>query len=208
MDFELTLEFRHGLELVRDLIPNPTTPPTSITITPLPIDLPSGYTLQFPGSGCETIDIVTSAITTAGSKTASIVPYTGTKKITCGKSAETLPKDITGQVWTGQCRRKYADVTESFNWTFTINPLLGQVTGTVDRALTSALTFTDKDRVIFSDIPEEYYSDPFLNVENLSLLDPKFLAKAFFWDWECQLPSGKRKRAFNGRVWITSEVTK
>lgn len=206
--FELSFEFRHGLDLVRDLIPNATTPPTAITIAPLPIDLPSGFNLQFPGSGCETIDLVTAAITTAGSSTVAIAPYTGTKKIACGKQAQTLPEDLTGQVWTGQCRRKYGDTTEVFDWTFTINPLLGQVTGSVDHALTSAIIFTDKNRVSYSDIPKNYYSAPFLEVDDWTLLDPKFFAKSFVWDWERQLPSGKPERVFNGRAWITSEVTR
>jgi hypothetical protein len=180
----------------QDVAPNS----PSIKVLPLTHDIPSGFELEFPGTGCQKIILTTSSITLAGAKTIPIQPYTGTKNIPCGKVANALPQDLTGEIWRGQCRRKISDTVIAFSWTFELIPLQGVVTGIVPAAVTEALVISDKERVVFSDIPDDFQVK-----ENFS---PAVYAKAWVYDWERVLPNGDVKCAREGLLWVVSEVTR
>lgn len=198
--FTKTVVLRHGLRLARDLRSNIQTPPTSITIVPLPIDLPSGYKLSFPLSGCNFVDLVTTAITPIGSDTVPIQPYTGKANLACNSTANTLPINLTGETWRGACRKTYEDATPLFNWSFIVDPLIGRIVGTVSATATTAIALTKKERIIYSDIPKDYQLE-----KNFR---PEIWAKAWFYDWERVLPDGRIDRVFEGRLWMTSEATR
>jgi hypothetical protein len=194
------LIYLDAVVLAQDLTANLQSPPTAIKVLPLTRDLPSGFELEFPGTGCQTIILTTTNISLAGTKTIQIQPYTGTKNITCGKAANALPQDLTGEIWRGQCRRKISDTAIAFSWAFELIPLQGVVTGTVPAAITEALVITDRERITFSDIPDDFQLR-----ENFN---PGVYAKAWVYDWERVYASGEVKRVREGLLWLTSEVTR
>jgi hypothetical protein len=197
---ETPLIFLNSVVLAQDLTANLQSPPTSIKVLPLTKDLPLGFELEFPAGGCQAIILTTSAPAILGAKTIQIQPYTGTKNIPCKKIANTLPVDLTGEIWRGQCRRKIGDTAIAFSWTFNLIPLEGAVIGVVPAAATESLIIADRERVAFSDIPEDYQSN-----ENF---DPAVLKKAWVYDWERVLANGKVKRVAEGLLWLVSEVTR
>jgi hypothetical protein len=186
--------------LAQDLTANLQSPPTAIKVLPLTRNLPSGFELEYPGTGCQTIILTTTSISLAGAKTIQIQPYTGTKNIPCGKAANALPQDLTGEIWRGQCRRKISDTAIAFAWTFELTSLQGVVVGIVPAAITEALVIADRERVTFSDIPDDFQLR-----ENF---DPAVYSKAWVYDWERVYATGDIKRAREGLLWLTSEVTR
>ncbi len=194
------LIYLHAVVLAQDLTANLQSPPTSIKVLPLTHDVPSGFELEFPLTGCQKIILTTASIALAGAKTIQIQPYTGTKNLPCGKAANGLPQDLTGEIWRGQCRRKISDPTPAFSWTFELIPLEGVVTGIVPAAVTSALIVSDRERVTFSDIPDDFQLK-----QNFR---PEIYAKAWVYDWERVFPNGEIKRARDGLLWLVSEVTR
>jgi hypothetical protein len=197
---ETPLIFLSAVVLAQDLTANSQSPPTSIKVLPLTKDLPQGFELEFSMGGCQTITLTTSAIAIAGAKTVQIQPYTGTKNIPCKKVANALPVDLTGEIWRGQCRRRIGDTEIAFSWTFNLTPLEGLVVGTVPATATESLIISDRERVAFRDIPEDFQDN-----ENF---DPAVLKKAWVYDWERVLANGKVKRAAEGLLWLVSEVTR
>lgn len=197
--FLQTFEFRHGLRLLQDLLPSTTTAINSIEIEPLPIDLPANYRLRFPIKpyrGCSVIDLVTAAVTPAGTDRVSILPYAQDTKISRGAVAQTLPQDLTGQVWRAAVRKEYADAAPLLQFDLVIDPLRGQV---VMRA-SAALTIPLLSNSIYSDLPEDLQSE--------GSFSPKAWQRSYFWDAEYELPSGDVHRAFYGRCWVIPEATR
>jgi hypothetical protein len=188
--------FLASVSLTQDVTPNS----ILIKVAPLSRDIPSGFELEFQLSGCNKITLTTASITLAGAKIIQIQPYIGAKNIPCKKIANALPVNLTGEVWRGQCRRKISDTIIAFSWTFELIPLQGLVTGIVPASVTEALIISDKERVTFADIPEDFQLR-----ENFA---PAVYAKAWVYDWERTYASGEVKRAREGLLWLTSEVTR
>ena len=201
--YKRTIDPVHGLRLAKDLRPNLSVPPASIEIDPLPVALPANYVLKFPLKGCDTLKLVTNAVTSAGSDTVSIQPYTGSATLPCGSLANTVPVDITGEIWRGSCRKKYSDLFPVFSWSIETFPSQSRIVGTVEAGVTSAIVLNDRERIIFSDVPKN---------EDDWQIEAKFKreiwAKAWFYDWERVFANGEIERVLQGRLWLTSEATK
>jgi hypothetical protein len=193
VDFVHSIELRHGLILVNDLLPGA----TSIKIRPLPIDLPANFELSFPISNGGSINLITTAIAPAGATTVPVQAYTGVSKLAWGVIAQTLPQDLTGQVWRGQVRRGYHDMDPLVSLDFVLNPLNGLVTIKAPKAKTLLLP----PNAIYSDLPST-------NLNKESSFTPALWQQSYFWDAEYSLPTGEVFRAFNGRVWVTWEATR
>lgn len=195
VDFAHTIELRHGLILANDLLPGA----TLIKIRPLPIDLPANFELSFPisnGNG-GSINLITTAITVAGATTVLVQVYGGASKLSWGVIAQTLPKDLSGQVWRGQVRRGYNDIDPLISLDFIISPLSGLITIKAPKSKTLLLP------------PNAIYSDlPTANLNKESSFTQALWQQSYFWDAEYSLPTGESFRAFNGRVWVTWEATR
>lgn len=191
VDFIHTVELLHGLVLTEDLSPGS----ALINIQPLPIDLPANFTLKFvTGSG--TTSLVTTAVTLAGATTVQVMPYTGLSKLVGGVVAKTLPKDLTGQIWKGQVRRTYTDIDPLIELDFTISPLNGLITIKAPKSKTLLLP------------PNSTYSElPTNNLDRNSGFTENVWRQGYVWDCEYAL-SGTTYRAFQGRVWVSWDVTK
>jgi hypothetical protein len=189
---------RHQLVLARDLIPNTTTPPTSIKIRAMSIDLPSGQVLTFPdpAGGCDDVELITTSITTAGSTTAAIQAYTGTKSLKCASKAPTLPRNITGQVWSGAAKSDYRSSEKILQFSFTLDPLIGLTTMIATSAATASLASNCR----YDQLPVEK------DWQNNAAFDTKILAAAYYWDAEYEW-AGKVTRALQGRLFVPAEAT-
>ena len=168
--------------------------------SPVTIEIPDSTVLDFKLSACETLSVTTNGITPVGSETITIQTYTGTKAIPALSIAKIAPIDLTGEIWRGSCRKKYSDTLPVFTWDFQITPLLGLVVGTVPDEITAALDISDREKVIFSDIPT--------NLDKEQNFPPGVWSKAWFYDWEREFPDGTVDRAVKGRLWLTMEATK
>jgi hypothetical protein len=195
--FQQTFEFRHGLRLLDDLLPDSSE--TIIRINPLSIDLPANYRLRFPikpQKGRTSIDLITTTSTPAGNDTVAILPYTGNLKIPYGSVAPTLPHDLTGQNWRGSLRAEYNDADPLLQFSFTKDLARGLVTMKAVANLTANLP----PNAIYSDLPAD--------LQVAHGFSPKIWQDGYFWDAEYELPSLDVYRAFNGRCWVTPEVTR
>lgn len=195
---ELPFIQRHLLQLSKDLAPSPADPPTTISIKPMPIDLPAGQQLVFadPAGGCDDVKIVTTAIIPAGSTEAMIASYTGTKQLRCGSSAPTLPRDITGQMWSAAAKVNYHG-QKLLEFSFAANPLIGLVTMTASHIATAQLTANCRyDQLPVS--PKDW--------QKKTSFDPKIWDKGYYWDAEYE-QSGRITRVLQGRLFVPAEAT-
>jgi hypothetical protein len=190
-----TFRFQHQLVLAKDLVPSISSPPTTLKINPLPVDLPSGYPLTFPLTGCDTVELITSGITAAGSQTVNIAPYAGTQALKCGASAATLPKDLTGQVWTGASKADYR-LNKILQFSFLMTPLSGLITMKALASDTALLT------------PNCQYDQlPAPADQQKQIAYPADVwAKAYFWDAE-YIFGGDTTRVLQGRLFVPAEAT-
>lgn len=190
------LVYNHAIKLVCPVLVNSTVLKCSSTT----IEIPDAKVLKFKLSACETLEVTTNGVTPIGSESVNIQAYTGLKAIPTGSTAKIAPVDLTGEIWRGFCRRKYADLLPAFSWTFTITPLAGLVVATVSDEISTALVIPDKEKVIFSDIPSDVQ------------LERNFPAgvwsKAWFYDWEREFANGEVERVRQGRLWLVAEVTR
>ena len=195
---EMPFVQRHQLVLARDLIPNTTTPPTSIKIRAMSIDLPSGYVLPFPdpSGGCDDVELTTTSLTTAGSTTAAIQAYTGAKSLKCTSKAPTLPRNITGQAWSGAAKADYRSSEKILQFSFTLDPLIGLTTMIATSAATASLASNCR----YDQLPAEK------DWQNNAAFDAKILAAAYYWDAEYEW-AGKVTRALQGRLFVPAEAT-
>lgn len=187
--------FQHRLELAKDLIASVTSPPASIKIKPLAIDLPSGYSLIFPLSGCDEIELITSSITLAGSKSVAVVPYIGTQGLKCGAAANTLPKDLTGQVWSAAAKIDYR-LEPVLRFAFSLTPLAGLVTMKALSTDTQPLASNCR----YDQLPADH------DRQKQSAYAPEIWAKAYYWDAEYQY-LGDTFRALQGRLFVPAVAT-
>jgi hypothetical protein len=195
--FLQTFGFRHGLRLFDDLLPGSGS--SKIAIEPLPIDLPANYRLRFPIKpcrGCSAIDLVTATTTLAGSDSINILPYGQDMKVPRGAVAQTLPRDLSGQVWRAAARKEYVDASPLLQFGFEVDPSRGLVTMRASASLTAALT----SNAIYSDLPEDLQSE--------GAFPPRIWQRAYYWDAEYELPTGDVHRAFYGRAWVVPEATR
>jgi hypothetical protein len=193
VDFIHTVQLMHGLILVNDLLPGA----TSIEIQPLPIDLPANFELDFPTGNGSSINLISTSITMAGATTVQVQPYMGVAKLSWGAIAQTLPQDLSGQIWRGQLRRVYNDIDPLLTFDFTTNPVNGLVVIKAAKIKTQSLT------------PNAIYSElPTTNLDKNSGFSEAIWRQAYFWDAEYSLSSGEVYRAFQGRAWITWEATR
>lgn len=142
------------------------------------------------------VEVTTIAITPAGSDLVSIVPFTQDAKISCGSIAQTLPQDLTGQVWRGAVRKEYSDSSPLLEFDFIVNPLLGLLTIKSPATITALL----QSNAVYSDLPRD--------LQLPDSFSPKIWQNAYYWDAEYEMPAGDVYRAFQGRVWITPEATR
>jgi hypothetical protein len=66
--------------------------------------------------------------------------------------------------------------------------------------VTEAIIVTDRERVTFLDIPEDFQLD-----QNFTA---PVLVKSWYYDWERVYPDGTVERSVQGRLWMTAEATK
>lgn len=194
--FIKTFEFRHRLELAKDLIPSVSTPPIAISIKPLAVDIPAGTRLKFPLEGCDYIELESATVTPSGADIVMIQPYAGTESLPCRSAANVSPKNLTGQSWRGAAKADYRLAT-ILNFDFELTPLDGRVmikAAAIDTAVVLA-------NCQYDELPST------ADLQNKSRVDLALWKKAYYWDAEYQTPTGEVFRVFQGRLWVSAEAT-
>lgn len=191
-----SLVYSHSVKLICPGLVNS----TILKCASITKEIPDATVLKFKLSACEAIEVTTNGVTSVGSESIVIQPYVGTKAIPVLSIAKIAPIDLTGEIWRGSCRKKYSDTTPLFTWTFSIIPLQGVIVGTVTDEITAALIIPDKEKVIFSDIPQD--------VQLERNFPTGVWSKAYFYDWEREFADGTVDRAMQGRLWLSVEVTR
>lgn len=199
-----TFRFRHALKLAKDLTPSTTSPPTTLSVCALPIELPAGYIIEFPISGsCETIDLEVATTALLGDEEITIVPYTGTRRLRCGTSTAILPLDLTGLTWRGSVRTAEDDAASLIDFSFSVP---APTDGSVEMSASATLTASLESNVRFDEIPC-FYEEPLSIQQEANFEDEAIYDAAYFWDLEYEDQLGNVARKFYGRCWVVWEST-
>lgn len=193
--FSRLFRFLYELILAQDVLPNA----ESIDVFPLPVALPDGFVLKFPGQGCNTIDLIASGDAEIGSEVINIAPYLGADALECRSRAKLLPVNLEGSTWRAAVRAAYLDAEPIL--TFACQPLDN---GLVQVRAAEALTAAAPSNCIYDQLPQ--FQNPVRDFQNLNSFDARLLKKAYFWDLESETAMGVSRKIY-GRVFIPGEAT-
>ncbi len=201
--FKRTFTFKYSLCLCADLVPSTTTPPSSISVKPLPIDLPVGYIIEINLNNCDLVELEVAVAASQGDRTVQIVPYTGTTRVRKSTVVPILPIDLTGLSWRASIRNAVLD-EELMDFTFNIpDPTQGVVEMIGDALTTEALP----SNANYFDIPL-FYCEPLSIQKEENFENEDVWNAAYFWDLESEDGSGEVVKRVYGRVWVVAEYTK
>jgi hypothetical protein len=186
-----TFEFFHALRLSKDLLPNT----NRIRITPLTIGLPAGFELVFPQSNSDDIVLTITSPLLAGDPVASILPYAGVLPLLRGSQAKTLPRDLTGQVWSGALKADYRQ-GRLLQPSFTVMP----TDGVVMMEAADTATASVRPNCRYDQLPEMG------KWQDINAYPADLVKKAYYWDAEYRV-NGRTFGALQGRAFVYAETT-
>jgi hypothetical protein len=189
-------QFRHVLMLAKKLSPSVSTPVDRLYIRAMTVDLPSGYELVFDRSDIEQVVLTTASITPAGSGFVHILPYTGSLSLPIGAATRTLPRDLTGQVWSGAIKSDYRQLSKLLVPTFTTDPLQGILTIEASDAATALMPANCR----YDQLPAQN------DWQRLTAYSSDVLKKGYYWDAEYRI-NGRTFAMLQGRCFVFSEAT-
>jgi hypothetical protein len=190
-----TFEFFHALKLSKDLLPNAGTPADKIRIIPLTIGLPVGFELIFPQSNGDEIILTLTSPLVAGNSIVNILPYTGTTALLRGSQAKTLPRDLTGQVWSGALKADYRQ-NGLLQSSFTVRA----ADGIVIMEASDTATASVRPNCKYDQLPE------IGKWQDISSYHADLVKKAYYWDAEYRI-NGRTFGALQGRCFVYAETT-
>jgi hypothetical protein len=185
----------HSVRLTAAFVLSLPAPPSSISVYPLSIALPAGYLLVFR-VGDKTVELTTAQPADIGAKSISIAPHTGTVGIPANSVAGTLPRDLTGMIWSGAVKADYRVPEKILQFTFDITPLSGLIIMRASYADTAQM----RPNCTYEQLPPE------TRQQEKTAYDPAVWAKGYYWDAE-YLKAGEIFRVFQGRLFVPAEAT-
>lgn len=201
--FTRTFTFTHAITLCEDLVPSTTSPPTTLLVKSLPVDLAAGTIIDIELDSCTLVQLELSAAASVGDRILNIVPYTGTTRVRKNRVVPVAPIDLTGLTWRASLRDASTD-TELLDFTFNIpDPTQGVVEVIGDAVSTAALT----PNASFFEIPI-FYPTPLSVQLQENFEDQAIWESAYFWDLESEDGSGVVVRRVYGRAWVVTEYTR
>ncbi|MGL4910249.1 MAG: hypothetical protein ACRC4J_03575 [Cetobacterium sp.] len=188
-DATRTFQFYYGLQICCAASGTTATPLTQIEITPIDVDIPSGFTLDFD---CK-VRPVTNAITPAGSRTVAIAPYVGTLK----KDSKCLgpAHDLTGHAFRLSLGKTFADGTARVVTATVLN-------NTVTCDIPAALLVGLDANATYETLPSTFENDVF---NDYTAFESKVYKLGYPWNLE-NVFGGKVRRSLEGKVFLLADV--
>lgn len=186
--FLKTFAFRWLVELSCPASGTMQNPVVEIEIDPLPVEIPSGYNLNF---GCNR-NLVTAAATLPGSNAISVVPWIGSLRLPAQADGPEI--DYSSQSFSGVIKRSLGGETLV---SLIVVGSLGLISLSLSKTQSALLPSNiRREQLPSNEHPEIYLQDPG------DLLSRGFVYQVYQMD-----PNGAiRNRALEGRVFVSGEV--